>query len=1212
MKKIIINITILISIFCSASAQTKVNREWETSTGNPLALDWTNSIISSNDQLISIGNTVVTGQGANILTTKYNTDGTINWQSTFQTTGINNDYGVALAEDNFGNIIVVGTTDNGGTINHDVVILKYDLNGGLIWSHTYNSAFNKNDIGTAIKIDGSGNIYICGASEGNSTSFDYLLIKYNSSGILQWTNRYDFASLIEIPIGVDIDVVGNVFVTGASASSLTNWDFTIAKFTSSGTYINDVRNSAPGIGFDQPLSYKKDLAGNIYITGKSSIDGINYDIKTIKLNSSFVIQWTSVIDFASKEDVGNSLDIDGLGNVYIGGYITKINNINDGIVVKFDANGIEQWRKEFYSIDANGDAFIKAIDVTNSGDIYYVGQEKGLNGSKDLLLSKLETNGKLYWARKLNNAIDEKPTNVNVATDGSIYVSALKDGTLDSYETIKYSEFKVNDDIIYDANGKPICKANDLIVRFEQNALDVNAIDNIGNKEIEFAEIGYYLTPTSLIAFNDALASICNPTNSKYSNADNPCGIIARKVFTEFKTTETTAISRLGHAVKIPDFWTTILLEFPSGTDIEVVNIALKTIPNIVRYSEPNFIGELSASCNDPEYATNQHSLHPIAGSGFTNADINVEEAWDVATDGGTDKVRCGVFDSGIEWKLPDFGYDGTNAITSKVIDVWLFDGGFSLKQQNFSGDLNGHGTACAGIIGAIRNNNIGIAGIAGGDASLPTPNTGVALYGLSLFDGFGNIISNIFPQTQLNDALNAIASTSKLDPTKNFEYGLHVTNHSYGFQQNSGFWGIQNNTLLKEAVHFANRMQVTQVASRGNYTNTAQTVNGETYPATIDDDWILNVGGTGEDGCYIEDGINGNFTAMREKNVDIGAPANDNMIQSLAFLGGYQSFSGTSASAPHVVGAVSLLMSYWNSPTDVYQNLAPEDCEKIIELTARTNGDCIAVPNDRIGAGLLDVGKALKLIEKPNKGIKHYGTLNLTAPNIIVTQVGTNIVMALQENYQNEAGVLFYQGGYKVNKYKVEASVNHVIGSNDNIVAYWPRPSMSNVLEDLDINSILLARERLKINSCTNTTCNMTGYVYEVFDATTNAPLGWWPFDVNSNPSQAILEYTILTAPIVVGPNQISNSTSSTNNIKVFPNPATAVNTIEFSTNIGDKIEISIIDLIGKKIKSVINTKSNSMQFSIKSNIEDLQNGIYYYEIKIADKISLIKFVKI
>ena len=147
-----------------------------------------------------------------------------------------------------------------------------------------------------------------------------------------------------------MDINGDVSITGASASSCINWDFTIAKFSPNGIFIIDVRSSLLGVGFDQPLAYKKDAAGNIYITGRSSANGINYDIRTIKLNASYILQWSKVSDFNGNEDV--VIDVDAAGNVYIGGYVTKSNNIKEMFTTKCDASGTEIWQHRQAGADA--------------------------------------------------------------------------------------------------------------------------------------------------------------------------------------------------------------------------------------------------------------------------------------------------------------------------------------------------------------------------------------------------------------------------------------------------------------------------------------------------------------------------------------------------------------------------------------------------------------------------------------------------------------------------------------------------------------------------------------------------------------------------------------------------------------------------------------------------------------------------------------------
>ncbi|MFT4062922.1 MAG: SBBP repeat-containing protein [Edaphocola sp.] len=196
MKQYYCLISILYFVHNTCLAQVHVNKEWEAVGGTPLRFDWSASIANAANQLTTTGNTIVSGQGANILIARYNVNSSIAWEAIFNTSGTNNDYGVALAQDLTGNTYVVGATDNGDSTNYDVVVLKYNSMGMLQWSQTYNSAYSKNDIGSGITIDINGDVYVCASSEGDGTGYDFLVLKYNASGTLQWSNRYDYKALV--------------------------------------------------------------------------------------------------------------------------------------------------------------------------------------------------------------------------------------------------------------------------------------------------------------------------------------------------------------------------------------------------------------------------------------------------------------------------------------------------------------------------------------------------------------------------------------------------------------------------------------------------------------------------------------------------------------------------------------------------------------------------------------------------------------------------------------------------------------------------------------------------------------------------------------------------------------------------------------------------------------------------------------------------------
>jgi Subtilase family len=1200
-----ISILLLLLLPLSLFSQIHLNKVWTTETGNPLANEWQSSITNANNEVISVGNTLDVTNGFDMLVTKMDGEGNIIWESKFNTGNSNNDYGVSLAEDANGNICVIGTTDNGTTANNNTIVLMYDGNGVLQWSNIFNSSFNKNDNATALKMDGNGNIYVAAASETDFTNYDYLLLKYNAAGTLQWQASYDYDSLIEIPISIDIDASNNIFITGASASSINNWDYTIASFSSAGSLLNDERISSPGIGFDKPMSFKKDGVGNIYITGSSSTNGINYDIQTIKLNSAYVLQWTVTMDGAFKTDVGNSVDVDAQGNVYVGGYLTLSNNRKQIILIKYDSNGVVVWRHTQEASNAIGDASIKAIDVKNNKEIYFIGQELGYNSTQDAIISKLGENGRILWQKTINTVLDDKPMTLNITNDGGVLITTLKNGSISAYETTKYAEVILDSAVVWDTvSGNPLFMAHQLIVRFQQAAINKSVIDNIaGNKDIVAAGIDYFLTRPALDKINDALAPLCTGINGGTSN---PCKIKAVKVFTDMKTTETTIINNLGELIPIPDFWTTLLLEFSSTLNIVQVHAIIDTIQSVVRYSEPNRI-PLSANinyCNDTSFAK-QMSLVFNPSNPTYIGNINVESAWDIVPDGGKQYIRCGIFDTGLDWKHKDWGYDGTDPNSSKIAGGWDYLTLSSLKSnsQGESDSIYSHGTAVAGIIGAQRNNVFDIAGIAGGNDSLNTK--GINMYSFHVTNN-GSFVWG----AQMNTMFEAIRE-SIMPIDNNKRYSLNIQNHSWRYDNSPGApYNFSNNNLLTEAVHFANRNQVTFVACRGN-----EGTDNLCLPAIIDDDWVLNVGGTGSNGChshytYFNDPspINSNMNASFGHNVDIGAPAYDQMITTLKRGDTIQKFWATSAATPHVTGVVGLLMSYMNDSLPAYKNLAPEDCEKIIEISAKDD-TCYVGWDKYIGAGLLDAGKALQLVQKPNKALTHFGSNpnSNSTMNTNYKKVDSNNLIHIRDQFLIYNNYTFAPISlFKINKYLVTANFSHNLPTGYFADTFWARPSSSNLIQDIE-NDTLSPRERINVLNCNSNSCTIQGFLYEIFD-TNGVFKAWWPCHKDSLNKKVKIEYTVLSH---LAPLQITKTINQLFEISVLPNPTRTFNEIQINSKKDAIVSIILFDITGRKISVLPYNKIFKGKNKFNNDITLLPSGLYFYQVIIDNQIYNYKIIK-
>jgi len=443
------------------------------------------------------------------------------------------------------------------------------------------------------------------------------------------------------------------------------------------------------------------------------------------------------------------------------------------------------------------------------------------------------------------------------------------------------------------------------------------------------------------------------------------------------------------------------------------------------------------------------------------------------------------------------------------------------------------------------------------------------------------------------------LKATSLHDTSKFYGYKLNLSNHSYGiFPYDTP---IDSLAAFSEQVHLANRMQVTFITARGN--------NGTSdiqYPACFDTSWVISVGGSGTTGVKT--------TGSRyAKGMDVIAPGDLAIVNTISSTGinNYVPFNGSSSAAPHVSGVVALLMSYMNDSISAYRNLAPEDCEFIINHSATDVG---TAGYDSInGYGRLNAGKALKMVERPFNLFYHYGT-NAMTPHSISKFIYNNNwdTVRLTDRYTSPGGTFYNRGKYVVKTWQVNASVTHYATQPTDSVKYcWPRHSLSNVFDLPTPSKRLDLHERAQIVSVNGIGATLKGYIYQVKDTLGN-PLGWWPCDTSfldlTNNGYSLFEYSLLTKNKAVGIHEINQNDQS---VSVFPNPTNSKQTLLIKSQSESSCKIDLFDLMGRFVKTVYNGQVNAGETSISHSVDGLPNSMYIYLIKLDNSTLSTKFIK-
>lgn len=146
------------------------------------------------------GNAYVTGysfglrSAADIVTIKYDRDGRQIWASRYDGPGGGPDRGSSIVVDS-GRSVTVAGSGRGRSKNEDIVLIRYDSDGKLLWESYYDGPDHGEDRAAALAADTQGNSYVAGYSYGYDSEADYMILKYDSRGRLLWASRLDGAQL---------------------------------------------------------------------------------------------------------------------------------------------------------------------------------------------------------------------------------------------------------------------------------------------------------------------------------------------------------------------------------------------------------------------------------------------------------------------------------------------------------------------------------------------------------------------------------------------------------------------------------------------------------------------------------------------------------------------------------------------------------------------------------------------------------------------------------------------------------------------------------------------------------------------------------------------------------------------------------------------------------------------------------------------------------
>ncbi len=354
-----------------------------------------------------------------------------------------------------------------------VYLVKYNLNGGIIWAKSFLS--NHNNTASGIAVDNTGNVFITGYSESDSVIFgthflinshpsstDYTtgyVVKFDNNGNVLWLKGSVGGGVV--PRDIAIDASGSAYITGlvvhetgtlAGYNLLTPGLFTM-KFDGAGNslWFNQT-NISPAINtIGNALAIDK--SGTCIVVGTFVADADfgsttiiytgsagTYDRFVAKLNGATgAFTWAVAGSSWSGPDYNNDVSLDLQNNIYVTGWRTG-NGGQEQIVEKYNPSGVSQWTNYYamtgynplssITTDKFGNSYLgfNMNDTTSYGG-YIINTTAPFPVATDLIaIVKIDNSGSVLYAKAMqdpsSNALAQV-TNLALDANNNLYICGV-------------------------------------------------------------------------------------------------------------------------------------------------------------------------------------------------------------------------------------------------------------------------------------------------------------------------------------------------------------------------------------------------------------------------------------------------------------------------------------------------------------------------------------------------------------------------------------------------------------------------------------------------------------------------------------------------------------------------------------------------------------------------------------------------------------------
>ncbi len=339
-----IRITILLLLFVLVAEKeifSQIPPHFTKIFGDSALINHGNSVIQLPDGSIFFAGyaTTQSGNTRDVTLTKLDKSGNVLWTNSYGT--VQDDISARMVFNGDHSLAICGQTVDTFTYETSALLLSIDTSGTLEWMKTYASTgLTESFSGLTRAIDGG---WIASGFQSDSTSSgnNFILIKTDSQGNLQWSENFGDANNNEVSDAVFQMSNGDIIISGDKQVAPEKYNAWMIKTDSSGNYLWDLLSRNNHNGGCKNIFV--DDENNILIIGEAASDSSNqFDIQLTKSGQDGNLIWQKYIPASNLGDAGFSIQQDTPANYMLTGYyydttsaLTKI------VMMRIDTAGNE-------------------------------------------------------------------------------------------------------------------------------------------------------------------------------------------------------------------------------------------------------------------------------------------------------------------------------------------------------------------------------------------------------------------------------------------------------------------------------------------------------------------------------------------------------------------------------------------------------------------------------------------------------------------------------------------------------------------------------------------------------------------------------------------------------------------------------------------------------------------------------------------------------